>query len=443
MKITIIGTGYVGLVSGACLSSKGHYVTCVDNNTVKIKSLLKGECPIYEAGLEDLLEDNTRLSFSSDLFESCKETDAIMICVGTPFKDNKIDLSYLINVSNEIGNILKKLNRYIVVIVKSTVIPGTTENVVGSLISDVSGKEIGKDFGIGMNPEFLREGVAVNDFMNPDRIVLGGNDRNSIEVMKGIYSDFSSANVITTNCSTAEMIKYTSNSFFATLISFSNEIANFCSEIKGVDSSDVIKGLISDRRITTKKDQKITTPDLVSYLNPGCGFGGSCFPKDVQSIISLGNDLGANMKILEAVVSVNNSQPKKVIDLLYKAFANTDNLNIGVLGLSFKPGTDDIRESASIKIIIELLSMNIKVTAHDPISINITKDAVSHPNLEFNNDISEIISKSDGVILATEWDQYTELPKMINSLNPNLKLIDGRRFFTKDSVKNYYGIGLG
>ncbi len=285
MNISVIGTGYVGLVSGVCLSEKGHRVTCVDNDKVKVDLINNKISPIHEKGLDKLLNKNfgNNLNATTNLYESVINSDVSLIAVGTPFDGELINLNYIREVSKEIGLALKDKKTYHVVIVKSTVIPGTTDDVVIPILEKYSGKKIQVDFGVGMNPEFLREGVAVEDFMNPDRIVLGGTDIKTHEIMEEIYKVFRGTDILKTSNMTAEMIKYASNSLLATMISFANEIGNFCENLEGVDIVDVMNGVHLDKRVSPiLEDGRRIFPGLVSYLEAGCGFVVSCFPKDVK-----------------------------------------------------------------------------------------------------------------------------------------------------------------
>ena len=364
MDISIIGTGYVGLVSGVCLSEKGHNVVCVDNNVEKVAQINRGISPIHEDGLNELLKSNIghRLKGSSDLNDAVMNSSVSLIAVGTPFDGNSIDLKYVQQASKEIGFVLKEKSEFHVVVVKSTVVPGTTDDVVIPMLEKYSEKKAGTDFGVSMNPEFLREGAAVDDFMNPDRIVLGGIDDMTHNVMKELYQVFRNVDILLTSNKTAEMIKYTSNSLLATLISFSNEIGNLCSDIGDIDALEVMKGVHLDKRISPiiENGQRVS-PGIVNYLEAGCGFGGSCFPKDVKALISYGIQLGSEMKLLQSVIGINKKQPSKILELIHKHFDSLVDIKVAVMGLAFKPKTDDMRESPSISIIKSLLQKNTNI----------------------------------------------------------------------------------
>src|SRR5688572_1295799 len=289
MNIAVVGAGYVGLVSGLCLADRGHSVFCVDLDTARIAQLDGGVLPVHEPGLDALLRRCLGSTFfpTADLAAAVSVSDVTMITVGTPLENGAISLRFIEGAAAGIGRCLSGVDRYHVVVVKSTVVPGTTEECVGPILERASGKRVGVDFGLGMNPEFLREGEAVSDFQNPDRIVLGSMDDRAFATMALMYATFPGAPIVRTNLRTAEMIKYASNALFATLISFSNEIGNFCAAEPGVDAVEVLGAVHSDRRITTTTpDGGRVVPALTSYLKAGCGFGGSCFPKDVRALIA-------------------------------------------------------------------------------------------------------------------------------------------------------------
>ncbi len=447
MNVSVIGTGYVGLVSGVCLSEKGHNVVCVDNNQEKVDMINSGISPIYEDGLNDLLRDNieNKLKSSVDLHYAVINSNVSLIAVGTPFDGSLIDLSYVRQVSKEIGLSLKKKNSYHVVIVKSTVVPGTTDDVVTPLLEKYSGKKAGKDFGVGMNPEFLREGVAVDDFMNPDRIILGGIDETTHKVMMELYQVFQGVDILLTNNKTAEMIKYTSNSLLATMISFSNEIGNLCSDIGDIDALDVMKGVHLDKRISPIiANGKRVSPRMVTYLEAGCGFGGSCFPKDVKALISYGAQLGNDMRLLQSVIDINKKQPSKILELIYKHFDSLVDVKVAVMGLAFKPKTDDMRESPSIPVIKLLLEKNANIYAYDPIAQHEAKIIFSGESIHYCKTIHSAIKDAGIIIILTSWPEFDQIPKVIensNCVNQPL-VVDGRRFLLKNSVKKYEGIGL-
>lgn len=445
MKISVIGTGYVGLVSGVCFSEIGHDVSCVDNDRAKVKKINSGESPIYEEGLDELLSKHIKSSLraTTDLTSAVMNSDLTIIAVGTPFNGEVIDLQYIEQVSKEIGEVLKLKQEYHVVVVKSTVVPGTTDKVVLQLLEKHSGKKAGKDFGVGMNPEFLREGTAIIDFMCPDRIVVGGIDQRSQDKLSEIYEPFANVDIIKTNNKTAEMIKYTSNSLLATLISFSNEIGNLCATLGGIDALEVMKGVHLDKRISPilENGQRIS-PALTTYLEAGCGFGGSCFPKDVKALISHGKNAGEKMQLLKAVIDINNEQPKQVLNLLSKHYPDLEGKRIAILGLAFKPGTDDMRESPAIPIVNNLLASKAIITAFDPVAQDEAKKVFKTEKIIYSESVNEVVKGADAVLLLTRWPEFEALPEILNASDNSPLLIDGRRMLEKNCVPRYEGIGL-
>ncbi len=444
MRISVIGTGYVGLISGLCLSEKGHKVVCIDNNQKKIDKIKKGDCIIYEEGLEKLLRKNLGKNFSvsNDLTKSILETDISIIAVGTPYDGKSIDLKYIKKVSEEIGTAIKSKLNYHLIVVKSTVVPGTTDTLVLPTIEKKSGKKVGIHFGVGMNPEFLREGNAVDDFMNPDRIVIGSYDEKSASMMKEIYKPFKGIDIISTNNKTAEMIKYANNSFLATLISFSNEIGNLCLSQKDTDVIEVLKGVHLDNRVSPiiKKFGRVQT-GITSYLESGCGFGGSCFPKDVKALISYGKKNNLKMELLNSVININKEQPLKLIKIIKKHYKNIRDMNISVLGLSFKPGTDDMRESPSIPIIKSLIKMNAKVTVYDPIAMNESRRILKNLKIKYGTSLKKTVIGSQIIILVTSWPEFKSLKLVVSKMEKQPLVIDGRRFLHKKDFQRYEGLG--
>ena len=446
MKLSVIGTGYVGLVSAVCLAEKGHEVACVDIDREKVGKINQGVPPIYEKGLEVLLQRNINrtLKATTDFRAAVLESDISMIAVGTPFDGNEIDLTYIMEVSKQLGEVLREKDAYHLVVVKSTVVPGTTDSVVLPLLEKASGKKAGVDFGVGMNPEFLREGEAIQDFMFPDRIVLGGIDTKSCDVLEELYGVFEGVEKLKTNTKTAEMIKYTANSLLATMISFSNEIANLCDAIGDCDVVDVMKGVHLDKRLSPiSPDGTRIVPAFTTYLEAGCGFGGSCFPKDVKALIAHGKKNGRSMELLDAVIRINEQQPGKVTAILKRHFTSLKGISVAVLGLAFKPGTDDLRESPSIPVIRELLSSEARVRAYDPVAQHEAKKVFGNENITYCDTLSHVLEEVEAVLLMTRWDEFNGLPGMLARLNPQPLFIDGRRMLEKNSVQRYQGIGLG
>jgi UDPglucose 6-dehydrogenase/GDP-mannose 6-dehydrogenase len=445
MKVSIVGTGYVGLVTGVCLAEKGHQVVCVDIDQEKIARINQAIPPIYERGLEELLKKNIHgnLRATTELYRSVIETDISLIAVGTPFDGSEIDLTYVKKAASQIGQALQDKPTYHVVIVKSTVVPGTTDDVVRPILEEASAKKAGADFGVGMNPEFLREGKAIQDFMFPDRIVIGGIDDKTIDTLEELYSVFEGVDQLRTNNRTAEMIKYTSNSLLATMISFSNEIGNLCAAIGGIDVVDVMKGVHLDKRISPimpNGDRII--PAFTTYLEAGCGFGGSCFPKDVKALIAHGEKFGQPMQLLDAVIRVNERQPQQVLSLLKKRFPSLKGVRIAVLGLAFKPGTDDIRESPAIPIVKELLAQQVGIKAYDPVAKHEAQKLFGNHQIVYCDDLAQTLENVQVVLLLTRWEEFKRIPELLARLEPQPLVIDGRRMLDKRSIARYEGIGL-
>jgi UDPglucose 6-dehydrogenase/GDP-mannose 6-dehydrogenase len=445
MKVSVVGTGYVGLVSGTCLAEKGHQVVCVDIDQAKVDKINQGIPPIYEAGLEDMLKANvgTRLIATTDLRGAVMDSEISLIAVGTPFRGDEIDLIFIKTVARQIGEVLKDKAGYHVVVVKSTVVPGTTDEVVLSILEDASGKKAGVDFGVGMNPEFLKEGEAIPDFMNPDRIVLGGIDERSLSVLRELYAVFEGVDQLETNCKTAEMIKYTANSLLATMISFANEIGNLCAAVGGVDVVEVTRGVHLDKRLTPilPSGERIF-PTFTTYIEAGCGFGGSCFPKDVKALNAYGAKKGLPMQLLNAVIDLNAVQYQQVMAGVYKHFPSLDAVRVAVLGLAFKPGTDDMRESPAIPIVQELLAGSAKVKAFDPVAMHEAQKLFENQPIQYCDTLAETIEDVDVVLILTRWDDFKVLPELLKGMATQPLVIDGRRMLNKHDIANYEGIGL-
>jgi len=416
MKIGIVGLGYVGLITGVGFASLGNKVVGIDVDEKKIEKINKGESPIYEKDLESKLKEIKENFTATTKIEELKDCEIIFICVGTPSKeDGSIDLKYIKQAAEDISKIL---DSYKVIVVKSTVIPGTTESLIKIL-----GKKVGRDFGLAMNPEFLKEGSALKDFFEPDRIVVGSYDEKTKEILEELYKDFNCPKIFT-NIKTAEMIKYASNSFLATKISFINEIGNICKKL-GIDVYDVAEGMGYDKRIGRE------------FLNAGIGFGGSCFPKDVKALIAKAKEIGYDPKLLQEVIEINEKQPFKKIEIVKKKVSNLKNKKIALLGLTFKPHTDDIRESRAIPIIQKLIEEDAIIHAYDPKGIENTKLIFpENEKLRYIEDPQEAIDKSDIVLLLTEWPHFRKL-----DFKDKL-VVDGRNVIPKEQREglNYEGI---
>ena len=407
MKVSICGSGYVGLITGIGFAELGNEVIFVDVDERKIDSINSAKPPIYEKRLEELMKRNVGKFYATSDYEGAiSNSDVTFICVGTPSKDDgSIDLRYVKSVSKEVGLALSNKNKFHVIVVKSTVVPGTTEEIVKPIIENESDKKAFEDFGLAMNPEFLREGNAVGDFFNPDRIIIGVKDNRTKSILEDLYRPFSCPKLIT-DIKTAEMIKYAANAFLATKISFANEIGNICKRL-GIDVYDVFEGVGLDHRISP------------AFFNAGIGFGGSCFPKDVKALIRKAEELGENPRILKAVVEVNDVQPLKLIELLKRHVPNLRDKRVGVLGLAFKPDTDDVRESRAIPIVEALLKEGAKVIAYDPKAMG--NFAKLFPHIEYANSCEGVLANSDVILIVTEWEEFEHL-------NYEGKIvIDGRR----------------
>jgi UDPglucose 6-dehydrogenase len=419
MKLSIIGTGYVGLVTGTCFAKLGHTVTCVDIDPEKIKKINNGISPIYEEGLDCLLSENKeKISATTDYTSALLHTDITFLCVGTPStKNGSIDLSYLKEATKQIATILKNKKTWHLIVVKSTTLPGTTRTVVLPLLEQYSGKKVGPDIGLAMNPEFLKEGVAIQDFLQPDRIVVGSYDDRSRTTLRELYKEFSCP-LVETSLSSAEMIKYASNTFLATKISFINEIGNLCKKL-GIDAYDVATGMGLDTRIGR------------SFLDSGIGWGGSCFPKDVDALIAWAKEIKEPTRIIESTKAVNTDQPLRLVNLLRKHIPKLKGTTIGILGLAFKPDTDDIRDSRVIPIVEELLREGVHIKAYDPQAMDNFKTL--YPTIEYCPSASDVLS-ADAILITTKWKEFT-------SLQYNGKIvIDGRRLEQAKNAKIYEGV---
>ena len=414
MNITVIGGGYVGLVTGACFADRGHDVTIIDVDPAKVRTINEKRAPIFEPGLENLLMrtigKNLRASLS---YDSVSTSALTFICVGTPpNEDGSANLTHIESASCSIGTALQNATRYHVVVVKSTVPPGTTGTLVRPAVL-ISANKTENEIGFAMNPEFLREGRAIEDFMTPDRIVIGSTDVRAGDCAAEVYRSFS-APVVRTGLSAAEMIKYTSNAFLATKISFANEIGNICKEL-GIDVYEVMKGVGLDQRIGQQ------------FLNAGAGFGGSCFPKDVSSLSVLAGRAGVDPKILRAVLDVNEYQPYRLVALLEKKAGNLSGKRIAVLGLAFKDNTDDVRDSRAIPVIQELLKRGARIVAFDPMAgPNMQK---IFPEIEYALSAGDALKEADGCLVMTEWPEFGRIVQEFDLMAHKI-VIEGRRILS-------------
>jgi UDPglucose 6-dehydrogenase len=419
MDLSFVGTGYVGLVTGACFAKLGNRVICVDIDETKVDKINRAISPLYEAGLDELLLTyRDKIEATTDYGYALQNSDVTFICVGTPLsRDGLQNLSYIKAAVAEIGRSLKGNGKWHLVVVKSTVLPGTTRDVLLPILERSSGKQAGIDFGLAVNPEFLREGAAVHDFLEPDRIVLGCFDPRSEEVLRAVYHSFSCP-LLVTSPTAAEMIKYGSNAFLATKVSFINELGNLCKRL-GIDTYEVAEGMGLDRRIGR------------AFLDSGIGWGGSCFPKDLRALIVWARELGEEPRILERVVAVNDLQPLRVIHLLKRHIPELAGRTIGVLGLAFKPGTDDVRESRALAIVGQLLEEGAVVKAYDPEAMENFKRI--YPQITYCTSAEETLS-SDAVLLLTKWEAFRELDYR------GKLVIDGRRVEEARNAGIYEGV---
>jgi UDPglucose 6-dehydrogenase/GDP-mannose 6-dehydrogenase len=401
--------------------------------------------PIHEAGLPELLTLHLGERFfpTSDLATAVRESDLTLIAVGTPLDNGSISLRFIREAAAAIGAVLATKDAYHVVVVKSTVVPGTTDDVVRPVVEETSGKRCGQDFGLGTNPEFLREGEAVDDFQHPDRIVLGATDDRAMARMIELYAEFQGVEQVLTNPRTAEMIKYASNALLATLISFSNEIGNLCSESAGIDVLDVLGAVHLDRRISPiAADGTRTVPQITSYLRAGCGFGGSCFPKDVRALISWGDQNNRPAKLLATVLEMNEQQPQEILKLLKRHFPVLRGVRVAVLGLAFKAGTDDIRESPALRVIRDLAAEGACVVAHDPVAIPPARLVLGNHSINYAPVLTDALLGADAVVVLTAWPEFKALPDLLRALEHPPLVVDGRRMFDKTRTPRYEGIGL-
>ena len=440
MRISIVGTGYVGLVSGVCLADLGHDVVCVDVDEGKVATINDGVAPIHEEGLPERLTRviGSRLRATTDLVAAIADTEVTILAVGTPFGEDRIDLGQIEAAAEQVGEALRDLDRYHVVAVKSTVVPGTTEEVVGPAIARASGKRIGVDIGLAMNPEFLREGVAVRDFVEPDRIVLGGVDERTLDVLSEVYAVFDGTPVLRVDPRTAEMIKYASNALLASLISFSNEVANLAARI-GTDVVEVLEGVQLDRRWSPVVDGERISPGILAFLAAGCGFGGSCFPKDVKALVAHGEAVGMDMPLLRSVLEVNEQQPSVLVDRL-RRHLDPRGKRIVVLGAAFKPGTDDVRESPTLRIVPALVGFGAEVVVHDPIAAPNCRDVLGTDGIAYTDDLDVALDGAEAIVLVTAWPDYRDLPQRLDGRAP--LVVDGRRLLSPGSVVRYDGVGF-
>ena len=436
MKIAIVGTGYVGLVSGACFAEMGVEVTCVDINEEKIKMLSEGKVPIYEPGLEEMVVRNFRegrLKFTTRLTDCLDEVEAVFSAVGTPpDEDGSADLSYVLQVAREVG---QNMNHYVVLVTKSTVPVGTAQKVKAVIAEELVARKVEIEFDVASNPEFLKEGAAVKDFMSPDRVVVGVESERARKLMQRLYAPFMMTNnrILFTDIPSAEMIKYAANSMLATRISFMNDIANLC-ELVGADVNMVRKGIGADTRIGSK------------FLYPGCGYGGSCFPKDVKALIQTARQQGYEMRVLQAVEEVNERQKSVLFQKLSSHFGgDLKGKTVALWGLAFKAETDDMREATSLVIIRQLLDAGCEVRVFDPVAMNECRRRLGD-TVTYAKDMYDAALGADALLLLTEWKQF-RLPswEVVRRTMNQPVVFDGRNIYDPEELRaggfHYSSIG--
>ena len=436
MKVTVVGTGYVGLVTGACLSDVGLNVVCVDTDLQKIENLKNGILPIYEPGLQNIVDRNFqsgRLSFSTSIKNVIADSDVAFIAVGTPQgEDGSADLKYVLSVASNIG---KYASNYLVVVTKSTVPVGTAQKVKNTINTQLENRKLNFSIDVASNPEFLKEGDAIDDFMKPDRIVCGVKSEKAKDVLRKLYQPFvlNGHPLIFMDIPSAEMTKYAANAMLATKISFMNDIANLC-ELTGADVLSVRKGIGSDSRIGN------------SFIYPGIGYGGSCFPKDVKALVKSGVEYGHNLRILQAVEDVNDDQKNVLVKKVIQEFGeDLTGRSFAFWGLSFKPETDDMREAPSIVIANELIQRGAKITAYDPVAIDEAKIILGN-KIAYSDNAYSALQDADALLLITEWREFRSPDwSKVKSELKNSILFDGRNIYDSSALKSkgftYYGIG--
>jgi UDPglucose 6-dehydrogenase len=441
-KISVIGVGYVGLCTAVGLASKGYGVLACDIDAEKIGKINQGIPPFFEPGLQEKLSESiwrgTLKGVVNETDKAILETDFTYVAVGTPSKpDGSIDLKYIESAAASIGKALKHKSGYHITIIKSTVVPGTTQDVVLPILERESGKKCGVDFGLCMNPEFLRQGSAFQDTVNADRVVIGSQDKVAGDRLEALYRDFYSTSVppiIRTTLSTAELIKYASNAMLATKISFINTIANMCEKIPGADVKVVATAMGLDKRIGSQ------------FLDAGLGYGGSCFPKDVKALIACSKAFGYVPELLDSTENVNKKQPLKAVEFCRRHLGNLDGKLIAVLGLAFKPDTDDMREARVIPIINQLLAEGAHIAAYDPVAVSVAK-TIFKDSIRYADSAIDCLKDADCCIIVTEWPEFKKLaPEIFQAHMKQAVVIDGRRIYDPEEFGKklkFTAIGLG
>ena len=432
-RVSILGTGFIGLCSAACFSDKDIKVLASTHNEKKANLINDGKAPFFEAGLQEIMDDVKKnnpelLQCLTDPVKAVLETEISMITQGTPMRDDKsIDLSFIESTAREIGEALKIKDKYHLVVVRSTLVPGTTRNLVGKIITEISGKEPGKDFGLCMQPEFLAEGRSIEDTLHPDRIVIGGFDNRSADMLQEFYKYFygdhlQNCPILRMNIESAELVKYGNNCLLSTKISYANEFANFAELVPNVDIAQVMKGVGLDYRLNSR------------FLNAGVGFGGSCFHKDVNAIKAWSKSKGYTSRLLEAVLGINDDQAIHIVDMAEELVGKLAGKKVTLLGLAFKPGTDDMREAASIRVVNELLKRSVTdIVGYDP-KANETAEMEMGDKIKYAKSITEALNDSECALVITEWNEFKNLtPDDFKKQMKSPNLVDGRRLYDYDT----------
>lgn len=445
IRVCVVGAGYVGLVTGVGLAEHGHDVTLVDADAAKVDVLNAARSPIFEEGLDRLLHHHggDRLRAVTDLSAAVSGSDLTLVCVGTPSRsDGSMDTTAIEQATAQVGAALGDARRGSPsVVVKSTVVPGTTDGLLTQVLERSSGLRAGVDFGVGSNPEFLTEGQAVADFLRPDRIIIGG-DEIALTVLRKLYSGFVGVPVVETNSRTTEMIKYVSNAMLATAISFSNEMANLGAAVGGIDPAEVMRGVHLSRYLTTPTAHG--TPVLAgiaSFYEAGCGYGGSCLPKDVAALSALGREIGSPMRVLEAAAAVNDDQPGRLVAAVEYGLGCLARHRIAVLGLAFKPDTDDVRCSPALPVLRALVEAGAEVVAHDPV-VGPAALAAFGLGVSHEADLAAAVKHADAIMIVTRWSEYLAVPELVAGVEPPPLVVDGRRLLDRQAVTRYAAVGL-
>jgi UDPglucose 6-dehydrogenase len=444
LNVAIVGAGQVGLVTAACLAEKGHRVVCADIDRTRVEEITAGRSFLYEPGLDELVRRHAgaNLRATTDIGEAVRASELSLIAVSVPLDDEaNRPLHALSAAARAIGRALRDRDDYHAVVVKSTVLPGTTSDIVRPLLEAESGRVAGVDFGVGMNPEFLTEGEAITEFMTPDRIVFGVDDERTLALLEELYAGFPGARLRTTPA-TAELIKLASNALLATMISFANDLADLASARGDVDVTDVTRGVHLSRYLTVGGADGATSAPLTAYLQAGCGFGGSCLPKDLAALHRHGRAVGAPMEVLEAVDRVNRRRAAKLVELVEHGLGSLRGARVTVLGVAFKPDTSDVRQSPAFPVVRRLAEAGATVRIYDPVAADAFMSASEPPVPAAAANLSEAL-EADAAVIVTRWSEFDAIPDIVrNHPSPPL-IVDGRRMLAPDEVPRYAGVGLG